>query len=104
MILNHIFVKSTLEVSYFEHVTIAIRLTLASLHFVKSTSVDSESQTSGTRSSALSQTTFRRSTECHSRLQGPDAELPTLYTVFVGCDSWMEFFDVNGGAMVLLER
>ena len=27
-----------------------------------------------------------------------------VYTVFVGCDSWMESYDVNGGAMVLLER
>ena len=34
------------------------------LHFVKSTSVVGESQNSGTWSSALTQTTFHRSTEC----------------------------------------
>ena len=42
--------------------------------------------------------------DARSCLQWPDAELPFLYTVLVGCDSWMESFDVNGGAMVLLEH
>ena len=32
------------------------------------------------------------------------SELPTFFKVFVGYDSWRVSFDVNGGAVVLLER
>ena len=39
--------------------------------------------------------------DARSRLRRPDAELPTFYTAFVGCDSWKKSFDVNDEAMVL---
>ena len=42
--------------------------------------------------------------DARHRLQRPETVRPSFFTVFVGYDFWMGSFDVNGGAVVLLER